>query len=631
MKNERLLDKMNLLDDKYINEANPQIKKRKRINFLKIGALAACICLIVTAFNIFLFIPLKSTAPDVSQYKDNEYFPIIEKMNELSAPKPEYKNNFQRIMSCFSSIIGIFEKNGAIDFDNVIVGGAPNDSPDEEYNEITDNQVNGVTEGDIIKRSNKYIYYLSNRILKVYSIAQEGSEKVGEFDLSYIQKENEYGKPEEISLYTYNSEMYLSSDCETVTIIGTGGHKTRIISLDVSNVGSITLKSYASVEGNYHTSRMINGKLLVITNTFCEDVDFSNEETFVPSVSYDSDSETTLVPMDKIVCAENLTIKHYTVASLFDERTLSLKGCASFLSFTNDLYITDSTIYASRSYSKEFTNAVSLKRKTVTEIACISYCDEGFDIKGSINVDGYIKDRYSFDEYEEILRVISTTSVSTVNQNIFTGDKSFITTKDDGTSASLYCIDLARWEIVASVEDFAPKGESVQSVRFDKNYAYVCTAIELTDPVFFFDLSDLSNITYKETGNIDGFSTSLINLDNGYLLGIGRGNDWSNVKVEIYKEVQNKVESICSYEIKSATYSTDYKCYYVNRDTNMFGFGYCDYNSTFNYYALLQFSNGELLELVNIPFKSSLDNMRSVYIDGYLYIFGENDFKVVKI
>jgi hypothetical protein len=45
----------------------------------------------------------------------------------------------------------------------------------------------------------------------------------------------------------------------------------------------------------------------------------------------------------------------------------------------------------------------------------------------------------------------------------------------------------------------------------------------------------------------------------------------------------------------------------------------------------LLFANGELLELVNTPINGQPENMRSVYIDGYLYIFAENDFKVVKI
>jgi len=660
MKNKKLLDSMNLLDDKYIDEANPQNKrKKKRINWIKFGALAACICLMVTALNLFLFIPFKTTVPDVSQYENSEYFPIIEKLNVLSAVKPKYKNNFDKIISSLSAVGGAFAPptdNNDVDFDGGndyiedstingvppmgsspgVGGGSTPEGDDEKYEEITDNQVQGVIEGDIIKRSDKHIYYLSGGTLNVYSIAGENSKVVGAIDLSNIYITNEYGKQEEVSLYSYNCEMYLSKDCKTITIIGLDGKNTKVISFDVSDVEKITLKNFVCIEGNYKTSRMVDGKLLVVTNKYFDKIDYSKEETFVPSISYNNETETMLVPMDNIIMPDKISSQNHTVITLLDESTLGIKGCASFLSFSNDVYVTNNAIYASNSLNEDISDTVSIKSKRVTEIACISYDDNGFDVKGSIKVDGYIKDRYSLDEYKNILRVVTTTSASIRRYYSFSGNEEVMIDSSNGTSASLYCVDLATWKVISSIEEFAPRGETVRSVRFDKDYAYVCTAVQLTDPVFFFDLSDVNNITYKETGNIEGFSTSLINLGNGYLLGIGRGDSWSSVKVEVYKESESKVVSVCSYEIENAGYSEDYKSYYVNRDTGMFGFGYYDYNASYygtpkNNYVLLLFANGELLELVNTPIDTQPNNMRSVYIDGYLYVFGGQDFKVIKI
>lgn len=662
MKNKKLLNHMNLLDDKYINEANPQNRKRKKINFLRLGALAACICLMVTSLSLFLFIPFKTTVPDISQYEDSEYFPIIEKINMLSAVKPKYKNNFDKIISSFSGAVGgVFDNNVDMDIndsfdknEDMYAPGSP--SPDGgsngdtdsngKYEETTDNQVEGVTEGDIIKRSDKYIFYLSSGygFLRAYSIEKEGSKLVSEFNLNDINIKvsnsinGDVSNPKDYEetpndILGYDYEMYLSRDCKTVTVLSDYGNKTAVIALDVSNLETkIMLKNYVVIDGDYKTSRMVDGKLIVITNKYYyKNVDFSKEETFIPSISYNDGKETMLIPMDNIALPEKITTQNHTVISLLDENSLNINGCASFLSFTNDLYITNNAIYASNTLTEENDN----NGKSVTEIACISY-DKEFDVKGTIKVDGYIKDRYSFDEYKNILRVVTTTSSFTKKQYNFAGNESFVLNTSDGTSASLYCIDLSKWEVVASVENFAPKGETVRSVRFDKDYAYVCTAVQLTDPVFFFDLSDLSNITYKETGNIEGFSTSLINLGDGYLLGIGRGDSWSSVKVEVYRESESKVESVCSYEIKNGSYSQNYKSYYINRDTKMFGFGYHDYDAYYgpgrnNYYVLLLFANGELLELAYTPINGQPENMRSIYIDGYLYILAENDFKVVKI
>ena len=637
------LEIMNLIDDKYVNEANPENKrKKKKFNLMKFGVIAACICLMVTALNLYLFIPFKAQMPDVSQYEDSEYFPIIEKINAMAAVTPKYKNNFNKIMSALSSVGKKVDLDGG-DIMEDFVNGAPSANPDydaspengnkdEGYKEITDNQVEGVTEGDIIKRSDRYIYYLSYGVLKIYSIEGKDSKAVGSIDLSSVVITNEYGKEEEINLYSYNCEMYLSKDCKTVTVLGIDGGKTRVISFDVSNPEKIALKNHIQVDGNYKTSRLVDGKLLLITNKYymSKDIDFSKAETFVPSISYDNESKTMLIPMESIVLPDEITNQNYTVITLMDESTLGITGCASFLSYTSDVYVTNNAIYAPHSSTKSSDNT----RKSVTEIACISFKDGSFDVKGKITVDGYIKDRYSLDEFNGILRVVTTTESFTTKKYSFSGNESFMMSTSGGTSASLYCIDLAKWEVVASVCEFAPKGETVRSVRFDKSYAYVCTAVQLTDPVFFFDLSDVNNITYKETGNIEGFSTSLINLGNGFLLGIGRGDDWNTVKVEVYREGENKVESVCSYAIENASYSVNYKSYYINRDKQLFGFGYYNYASysgVKNNYVLLLFANGELLELVNTPINGQVDTMRSVYIDGYIYIFGDNDFKVIKL
>jgi hypothetical protein len=119
MKNERLLDSMNLLDDKYIDEASPKGKRKKKINWMRFGALAACICLMVTSLSLFLFIPFKTTVPDISQYEDSEYFPIIEKINMLSAVKPKYKNNFDKLLSSFSGAVGgVFDNNVDMDIND---------------------------------------------------------------------------------------------------------------------------------------------------------------------------------------------------------------------------------------------------------------------------------------------------------------------------------------------------------------------------------------------------------------------------------------------------------------------------------------------------------------------------------
>jgi uncharacterized secreted protein with C-terminal beta-propeller domain len=285
---------------------------------------------------------------------------------------------------------------------------------------------------------------------------------------------------------------------------------------------------------------------------------------------------------------------------------------------------------------------------TVSEISCIGYSADGFDKRGSVIVDGYVLDQYSMDEYEGMLRVFTTTQQSTKAVNSYYGNReiALMPARGGNTSASLFVIDLATMQIAASVEKFAPVGEVVKSARFEGNTAYACTAIQQTDPVFFFDLSDLSSITVKETGTIAGFSTSLVDFGDGFLLGIGQGDEWHKLKLEIYTEGAYGVESYCKYERPLVEYAPEYKCYYIDRENGLIGLGiytwdqvYLD-NSVYkwdNYrfgYIVLHFDGEKLNEVLHIEYPGSAGNlpgMRGVYIDGYYYVLNGERLDVEKL
>ena len=229
-------------------------------------------------------------------------------------------------------------------------------------------------------------------------------------------------------------------------------------------------------------------------------------------------------------------------------------------------------------------------------------------------------DQYSLDQYGDILRVVTTTRAD--GESVSGMDAM---TSIGATNTSLYCIDLTKMDIVASVESFAPEGEVVRSARFDREKAYVCTSVELTDPVFFFDLSDLNNITVKDTGTIEGFSSSLINFADGYLLGIGRGSDWNTLKLEVYREGETGVESVCVYESGNTSYSTEYKSYYIDRDEGIVGLSV---NRSDTGYVVIHFDGKMLREVISTPLDGYLSNKRGALIDGYFYMFGQNQFVV---
>jgi uncharacterized secreted protein with C-terminal beta-propeller domain len=128
----------------------------------------------------------------------------------------------------------------------------------------------------------------------------------------------------------------------------------------------------------------------------------------------------------------------------------------------------------------------------------------------------------------------------------------------------------------------------------------------------------------------------LIQLGDGFLLGIGQGSSWSTVKLEIYEEGDAGVVSVCKYEVERASISSVYKSYFIDREHWLVGLGIryegTGYQPTSQQdYVLLAFDGNRFVELVKTPLGGSLERMRAVIVDDYLYLFGSEEWKVVPL
>lgn len=587
-----------------------------------------CLTLAVVILAAVLFVPYRTTPPSVKGYANSPYYDLIQKINVATFQKPRYKNNFDALMS---NVLR-FNATGGAPMDGAVnMPEAGTDMENGEYVEVTDNQVSGVIEADIFKRSTDHVYYLRNNELSVYSIAGEDSQLVGTYTVAeyddYIKVELTEGKE---FYYSDAVEMYLSSDCTTITAVMNGYHSNigaciTLVSLDVTDPSNIVETNRVYVTGSYLSSRLVDGKVLLMSNFFVsKDKDFSDESTFLPQIGTPGQM-TSLAPED-IISPEELTNSRYTVVCSIDEKSLEIYDSAAFLSYSDAIYVSENHVFASRSFDED----TPAGGRTMTEVSCLDYSGETLELLGSVTVAGTLKDQYSMDEYEGILRLVTTTS-------------EWITVIEEDHSwnrrvrnASLYCVSLEDFSLVASVENFAPENETAQSVRFDGPMAYVCTAevIELTDPVYFFDLSDINNITWTDTGTIDGYSSSLIQMGEGYLMGIGYGDSWQ-LKVEMYVEEEGSVISAGSYEL-DANFSEEYKCYFIDREKNLVGIPVETWDAGLRHdYILLHFDGYGFREVLHTQIDGTLQLTRAFMADGYLYIFSngtsERNFVVEKV
>ena len=581
--------------------------------------------ILVLALNLLLFLPYPSGLPDLSRYAGSEYYGLMQQLNALTYRAPQYKNNFE---AWFGDLF-----SGSNNSDGM---GGEAVAPDEgnggsAYAEVTDNQEAGVIEGDLFKRTQSHIFYVrqddSNRLsLLAYTIGGTQSALCSRLEIA----------PEGKAYFPANSELelYLSEDGKTATVFTVQWayeqqqRYTAAISVDVSDPAHMKEVRRTYLSGDYVTSRKAGEDFLLISNfAVRSNPDFSDEAQFLPQAGAYGALES--LPMADIVAPENADAARYTVLCRLGS-DLAVKGHVALLSFSEEAYVSQGNIFVTRGYTADTSadgETVSYTyREARTEISCISYAGGGLREAGSADVPGEVRNQYFMDEQDGMLRVVTSTDAGLLE---YAGDAAALPHEEYMKSASLFVIDLETFETAASLERFAPAGESAISVRFEEGAAWVCTAIEyesvfVEDPVFHIDLTDLANITYTDTGTIPGYSLSLVDFTGGTLLGIGRNDDF-DLKIEVYERAPDAVLPVASYE-RNADFSEEYKAYYIDRENGLIGLHIDDYeggaSARRDCYVLLHYDGYGLNELLALPLEEyySCDETRATIIDGCLYV-----------
>ena len=608
--------------------ARADAEKARRKKRIKLTSVLAAGLSLVLALNLVLFVPYNTAMPDLSAYRGSEYYSLMQQINELTYRPPRYKNNFEAWFG------DLFSGKG----DDMAL--APGDAGnDPAYSEVTDNQVQGVIEGDRFKRADDTIFYLQGNTdgytLRAYSLAGAHSEAVGTVRIG--ERENAYYS----ASYTERAEMYLSEDGDTVTLFTpvsvwngkTSIVYTEIVGIDVSDPANMRETSRRYVSGNYVTSRSVEGDFLLISEfAVYSNPDFSDEAQYLPQAGELGSMET--LPVDDIVCPDVATAARYTIVTRLNE-SAEIEDCLAFFSYTDEVYVSQNNVFVTRGYynGEETVNGENVSytvRESRTEISAVAYAGGELTLLGSADIPGTVKDQYSMDERDGTLRVVTTLYRYFPESS---GDASLL--PPYGQNAGVYVISLSDFTVLGSLEWFAPEDEQVMSVRFEKeeNAVWVCTAIEITDPVFKIDLSDPKNITYIRTEDIDGYSTSLVDFTGGTLLGIGYGT-WDSLKIEVYAEDGDSVRSLDAYEVKDASFASEYKAYLIDRENALVGMHVVNWIDGSNTYVLLHFDGYELVELAKVKLASDLPDLtRATVADGWLYVFtdDETDFTAVQL
>ena len=185
--------------------------------------------------------------------------------------------------------------------------------------------------------------------------------------------------------------MYLSSDGNTITIMkqifdNSSKAGVGIISIDVSDIKNIRLRGMMSIDGEYNTSRMVDGRLLLVTNyTFNRNgLDYDSPETFVPTI--DSGNGAEPIEFEDIIYPENVDGTDYSVVALIDTDNLALLGANALLNFTDEVYVSAENIYVSREYVSKTQGEDTITSNDMSDIAVLGYSHFKGTYRGSVQL-----------------------------------------------------------------------------------------------------------------------------------------------------------------------------------------------------------------------------------------------------
>jgi len=376
-----------------------------------------------------------------------------------------------------------------------------------EFSE-TNIQVAGVDEADIVKTDGKYIYFVTgNSLLIINAYPADQMQLIsnttvdgritGLFvnqDRIVIFQENNvwFGNPR----IQEDAEREIAIEPDFVSYVD--GFHIKIY--DITQKTHPELVRDVSMNGTYINSRMIDNWVYVIADQSA--IYWLQEEYEVVLPAIDDNGEPKIVPVREIHYSDNDDIAAaYTmiIAVNIQDETEETEMKVMLSGFATTLYVSQRNIYVVTPDWSWWSN----EGKTV--IHRISINKGTIAIEASGSVPGRILNQYSLDEYENHIRIATTSSSSDMERSEF--------------SNNVYVLN-QEMEIVGTLEDLAP-GEQIFSARFIGAKGYLVTFRNI-DPLFTIDLSDPQAPTVLGQLKIPGFSNYLHPFDENHIIGIGK-------------------------------------------------------------------------------------------------------------
>lgn len=504
----------------------------------------------------------------------------------------------------------------------------------------TNNQVEGVDEGDILKTDGNTIYYAPryHNQVKVLSILNDGKAELTEtLDLEDTYVDALYLTDDYLITvgYNYSYAPYFSSFevRGTSSFIDYGWRSISYLgTVSVFNKSDLSLEYSLTVDSNFYEHRLIDNSLFLISKKSTYDDEL--RPTFTTKRKGEAENVGYLDYHDIYHFGEryNYFISVFTGLNLtdFTVNSQAFLGEIETIYANEDHLYTTSTFYSNNPFTSTIKSKIMKFKLNVLE-AKIDYLGVGF-------VDGYIDNSYWLDEYENNLRVVTSSWNPVVN-------RLFVLSEDENYD---------KLTIIGSItKGLGEPNETVRSVTFHEQVAYIVTFFQV-DPRYMIDFTDPTNPKILNAEKITGYSSYLYiwNKEDGgnEVVGLGfeadeltgqaaglkltAADDTKGIKKDIV--IPYRQGDSYSYVYTEATYNP--KAIMVSPKHNIFAFPittytYSGYTSEYLIYNI-DFTKEDSNDIISGPIKIRLESYNYYFpIDRGVYISqsGDQPFEFIYI
>lgn len=642
------ITKMQLNDNEIKKNTKDKVKKSKN-KYAKISYLTGIAAMFMLVFFLGgTYLKTIEKSDDKNETNNKTYINIGTQKNDLPrfASLDELKNTVKKDnenkKNMSRDMIAIMDGEESI---SNSVSTDKENSKNESKTELgdksdyskTNNQVENVDEADIVKTDGKYIYYISQN--KVYIVDAKNMELTSKIEYenssiySYLGPEQLFINENKLIVLGTYSEIDLiqkqdKSDEYVEDKIKTEQRNfAQAIIYDISDKSKPKEIRKVSLDGYYKDSRMIGKNIYFISAKIPTYYTNITEKEILPCYS----DTVSLIKQESINYTDIAYLKSsntnsYLLVGGFNIENKEKVNIETFYGASaDDIYVSEENMYITEydygydedyGYSYYRTNENN-KSNEKTKIYKFNLKDSQIKLQCTGEVNGYLKNQFSMDEYEGNLRVAITSGYNENSSNaIFVFDK-----------------DLKE---IGKIEDLA-QGEKIYSVRFIGKIGYVVT-FEQIDPLFVIDLSDPYNPVVKGQLKIPGYSSYLHPYDETHIIGIGyntESNGYGGVRNTTLKmslfdisNLENPKEIFnvsIGNEKSSSEVINEHKALFYNKQKNLIGFPVYfqqapDYKDSFVIYKIDMEKGFEKYGEISEESKRYNYNSRMIYIGETIYV-----------